>query len=281
MLDRFECRDSSLVGVGLNRKALDNLADEDVLGPHRRVVENIVEIIIRDKFGNEKHRSETRNLRVNGGADFWDQQLFKISTTLSGTNTISSIAAASGTGGPNSTATTVYTGTFTNAGSNAYVGYLITLTGGSTAANNGTYLCVASTTTTLTLANPNGAAQSSGTEPTVWTTVWTGQGGFIANYIALSTDSTTPAGSDTSLASEQTTNGLARAQATDTHSAGAASSSLAHTWTYTGSSSVTIAKVGLFTQSSNGVMILETLLSSTATVNNNGDTITVTWTINF
>src|SRR5271170_3931851 len=89
-------------------------------------------------------------------------------TVLTGTNTVSSVAAAGGTLGPNATACTVYTGTFTNGGGNAYAGLRITMSGGSTAANNGTYLCVASTTTTITLANPNGAAQSSGTEPLVF-----------------------------------------------------------------------------------------------------------------
>lgn len=91
-------------------------------------------------------------------------------TVLTGTNTVSSVAAASGTNGPNGTATTVYTGTFTNGGSDAYAGLVLCLSGGSTAANNGTYMCYASTTTTIELCNPNGAAQSAGTEPTVNTT---------------------------------------------------------------------------------------------------------------
>jgi hypothetical protein len=100
-----------------------------------------------------------------------------------------------------------------------------------------------------------------------------------ANYIALSTDTTAPAATDTSLLSEQTTNGLARAQGTLSHTAGTNSSSLAHTWTYTGATSTTIAKVGLFNAASAGTMVAETLLSSTATVSANGDQITVTWTI--
>src|SRR5271166_6943652 len=83
-------------------------------------------------------------------------------TLLTGTNTVTSVAAAGGTLGPNATACSVYTGTFTNAGSNAYAGLRITMYSSTTAANNGTYLCVASSTTTLTLANPNGATQSSG-----------------------------------------------------------------------------------------------------------------------
>lgn len=89
-------------------------------------------------------------------------------TVLTGTNTVSSVAAAGGTLGPGATATTVYTGTFTNGGSNAYAGFNITMTGFGTAANNGTFMCVASTTTTVTLTNPNGA--NSGAMGTVFAT---------------------------------------------------------------------------------------------------------------
>jgi len=237
-------------------------------------------IEVRDKDGRLKSRSFQHNLRTNVGADYWDSQLFALSGSISGTNTISSVAAASGTGGPGSTATTVYTGTFTNGGNNAYAGKIFILTGGTTAANNGVYLCTASSTTTITLANVNGATQASGTFPTVSTTVYPST--FLnANWIALTTDATAAAAGDTTLASEETTNGLARAQATDTHTASATSSLLSKTFTYTGSTSKVIAKVGLFDQSANGRLILETVLSSTATVNANGDTLTINWTINY
>ena len=157
-----------------------------------------VEVIVTDKFGVVKSRSVTSfetkggppNLRVNGGADFWNTQLFSTSV---------------------------------------------------------------------------GA-------------------GNQANWIALTTDSGAPLATDTALASEETANGLARKQATVTHTAGAASSVLSATWTYTGSTTKTIAKAGLFNQTGPpvaGTMVLETLLSSTATVNSNGDQVTVNWTVNF
>lgn len=78
-------------------------------------------------------------------------------TDLTGTNTVSSVAAAGGTLGPGGTACTVYTGTFTNGGTNAYAGLALNFSGFGTAANNGTFVCVASTTTTVTMTNPNGA----------------------------------------------------------------------------------------------------------------------------
>jgi hypothetical protein len=85
-------------------------------------------------------------------------------TVLTGTNTISSVAAAGGTHGPNGTATTVYTGTFTNGGSDAYAGLVLCASGwtGGGAPNNGTYKCYSSSTTTLELDNPNGANSVSG-----------------------------------------------------------------------------------------------------------------------
>lgn len=109
----------------------------------------------------------------------------------------------------------------------------------------------------------------------------TGAAGSQANYIGITTDVATPLVTDTVLASEETTNGLARAQGTVTHTGSAASTVVSHTWTYSGSSSKVIAKAGLFTAASSGTMALETLLSSTATVNSSGDQITINWTINF
>ena len=89
-------------------------------------------------------------------------------TVLTGTNTVSSVAAASGSLGPNGTATTVYTGTFTNGTANAYAGLTLCFSGFGTAANNGTFMCVASTATTVTVTNPNGA--NSGSMGTVFAT---------------------------------------------------------------------------------------------------------------
>lgn len=67
---------------------------------------------------------------------------------------IQSIAAASG-------GTTVYTVTSTTlAGSNGLLGNSITVAGATNPANNGTFVCVASSTTTLTLANNAGVLQS-------------------------------------------------------------------------------------------------------------------------
>jgi hypothetical protein len=112
---------------------------------------------------------------------------------LTGTNTIASVAAASGTAGPAGTATTVYTGTFTNGVANAYQGYVFTITAAATAANNGTYLCIASSATTITLCNPNGATMGTAATVSAVGSAWK-----IALYTATATmDKTTTAYSAT------------------------------------------------------------------------------------
>lgn len=66
----------------------------------------------------------------------------------------------------------VYTGTITGGANNAFVGQTFTITGFTTTANNGTFVCTASTATVLTLANPNSAAEThagSATTPAVGT----------------------------------------------------------------------------------------------------------------
>jgi hypothetical protein len=65
-------------------------------------------------------------------------------------------AAGNASGG-----STIYTGTFPNGASNAYVGFVFQVAGFVTNANNnGTFVCTASTTTTLTLSNALGVAES-------------------------------------------------------------------------------------------------------------------------
>lgn len=55
---------------------------------------------------------------------------------------------------------TVYTGTITGGGSNAFAGASFTIAGFSTSANNGTFVCTASSTTTLTLTSAAGVAET-------------------------------------------------------------------------------------------------------------------------
>lgn len=70
-----------------------------------------------------------------------------------GSFALTDVAAASG-------GTTVYTGTITGGGANAYAGYIFTVEDFTNSLNNGIFTCVASTTTTLTLNNVFGQAQT-------------------------------------------------------------------------------------------------------------------------
>jgi hypothetical protein len=70
----------------------------------------------------------------------------------------------------------VYTGTITGGGSNAFAGLTFVVAGFVTTTNNGTFVCTASTTTTLTLANIASAAEThAGTATaTTGTAIYTG-----------------------------------------------------------------------------------------------------------
>jgi hypothetical protein len=78
------------------------------------------------------------------------QQFFN---TPAGALTLTAAAAASG-------GSTVYTGTITGGGTNNFAGQLFTIAGFDLGANNGTFLCTANSTTTLTLSNANGVADT-------------------------------------------------------------------------------------------------------------------------
>ena len=98
----------------------------------------------------------------------------------------------------------------------------------------------------------------------------------VAQYIAVTTDSTTPSSSDTTLASEQTTNGLARVAGTYSSLGGTGAWQQQITFTYTGGTAITIAKSAMFDAASSGNMYYEVLLSPSATLND-GDALVLTW----
>lgn len=99
------------------------------------------------------------------------------------------------------------------------------------------------------------------------------------NYLAITTNTGAAfAATDTTLASELTTNGLGRAQGTYAHTAGTNTTTLTHTWTYSSTGAVVIASMATFNAASVGTMGEEDALSSSVTVSNSGDTCTVTFT---
>lgn len=104
-----------------------------------------------------------------------------------------------------------------------------------------------------------------------------------ANYLAVSANATAPSAASTTLPGEITTGGggLVRAQAVYAHTGGAATVTLAKTFTANGSDSlpVTLAKVGVLNAASSGTLVHETLLSATSTLTVSGDATTITETI--
>jgi len=144
---------------------------------------------------------------------------------------------------------------------------------------------------------------SSGTTPNATGNYFILPGSSWPWWVALSTSSASPAAADVTrtsdglwgdgtsggAATEQTTNGLARAYCgqgggTAPTIPGAGQIALNHTWTYSGASLVTIPKVVLFNSLAavGTIPMLETLLNAQATVNTSGDTIQLaSWTVTF
>lgn len=110
-------------------------------------------------------------------------------------------------------------------------------------------------------------------------------GGVPARCIALSTNSTAPSATDTTLAGELNNagGGLNRAVATYSHTLGASSYSLSNTWTANSSdgASNTVQKIGVFnsTLGTTGILVFESAITSPPTLVS-GDTLQVTETIN-
>jgi len=100
----------------------------------------------------------------------------------------------------------------------------------------------------------------------------------VCNYIALTNTAITPAATDTALSGEISANGLARAQATPAHTTNATSYTLAYTWTCATSAQAAQA-AGVFNAGSSGTLCFENTF--TAASLQIGDTLQVTWTINF
>ncbi len=98
-----------------------------------------------------------------------------------------------------------------------------------------------------------------------------------AGYIGLTTNTDSPAATDTTLTGEITTNGLARADAsTKTHSSGTNSTTIQHTFTASGTHTA-VQKAALFNAASSGYMAH--VNTFTPVTLQSSDTLQVTWTV--
>jgi len=104
--------------------------------------------------------------------------------------------------------TTVYTGTITAGAANAWQGIYFTVTGFANGLNNGTFLCTASTATTITLANPSGVAVTAAGTCSFQNPVQFGiHGGFVDGYATTNVGSRPPvSGSEIQYISSNVTN---------------------------------------------------------------------------
>lgn len=98
---------------------------------------------------------------------FLNTQLSASAVIQSTAQTLSAGTLASATG---SSGNTIYTGTITGGGSNAFAGFVFTVTGFANPLNNGVFVCLASAAGTLTLSNPSGVSGGTGGTATSITT---------------------------------------------------------------------------------------------------------------
>lgn len=165
----------------------------------------------------------------------------------------------------------VYTGTVTGGGSNAYAGRQFIVSGfaASSGANNGQFQCIASTVTTLNLTNSNGIAETHAgsaqdqTSSAVYTGTITGGGSnaFADQAFVVAGFVTTPANNGTyfATASSATTLTLDNPNAVaETHAATATGEDpIAFTYLTTNAGYVTVAATGLMTAVKAGESIIE------------------------
>jgi hypothetical protein len=161
--------------------------------------------------------------------------LTAVAASTIGVLTLSAAAAASN-------GLTVYTGTITGGGSNAFAGDTFTIAGFDNAANNGVFIATASTSTTLTLENANGVADTHAATatPEQGTAVYTGTitgGGSNAfagqTFVVAGFTGANNKGTFIATASSGTTLTLANDVATaETHAATATSQEVTNALTY-------------------------------------------------
>ena len=269
-----------------------------------RPMRNPVEVVVRDSAGRIKAIRRQHNQQLNAGINQLQRilQFGDIGTDLNG------FAIAGSATAP--TATTFTSGTalptaVAGSGNTGLQGHLLFVANGvaSDAFTSPVVGVIVSNTASVITVDQWYALPMTGAVGTTPAAASAGlvlPGGSLAAWIGLSTDTTTPAAADvtrsadglwangtaTAAATEQTANGLARAYcgfggATAPTFPAAQQYEFQHTWTYTGATGVTIAKVVLFNAAAAAgcIAVLDTLLNATATVSASGDTIQVTWTI--
>lgn len=208
---------------------------------------------------------QTHNLLTNAGRDLW-AAAFGHGTTKAGALTASSGTSATPSGGGLTT--------------DQYKGWRVhcPVTGITTAPVYGN---IGSNSTTVLTVDQwwDASGDTTGTTPAS-TNGYHIIASCDARFMGLTTDTGAASASDTSLASELTTNGLSRAKSTYAHSGGTSTYTESVTYSVSGGPQ-TVHKGGLFTAmntTAGGVMVFETVANVDAIVTTS-DTLNATWTV--
>ena len=188
-------------------------------------------------------------------------------------------ATAEGAATASSATTLTNTGaSFTTAGQGLAGQIVVAVTAGGTLVYG---VIVSNTATVLTVDqwyNPTSATGAAGTTPSATGRYMVLPGQNPAAWIALTTDATAPAATDTTLATELTTLGFSRAVGTYAHTAAATTYTLTKLFTATGTATINKSAIFGAATSANGVMPFESAVTSPPTLIS-GDTLTMTATI--
>lgn len=231
-------------GVKRHRTVLEAIAhhrpskETSVFSHHRTV--------IRDADGNVKWDGEYRhNLTTDTASGYTNRRDWQAKAMGGGLGAFFGATAAGAL-----TSVTATTATNTGAAfptTNQGLAGMIVACGPNSAGAGSTVfgVIVSNTATVLTIDQwYNPATGAAGTTPNGTATYQILPGQFPAMFLALTSDATAPAATDTTLTSEATTNGFARALATWAHTAAATTYTLTKTFTATGS--LTVNKEAVF-----------------------------------
>jgi hypothetical protein len=182
----------------------------------------------------------------------------------------------SGTIATASSATTL-TATSTPFSTDAYIGQIVVAEESTNAPVHATI--ISNTTSVLTVDAWRNGDDSAGTTPGSTANYHIVAGNAAARYIALTENAGAANAADTALTGELTTGGMGRALGTYAHTLGAATFTLAKTFSVSGTFPA-IHKAGLFQVStaSSSLLSFETVLNADANVVS-GDSLALTWTI--
>jgi len=234
--------------------------------------------VVRDKNGKLKYESYRHNLTTDSASGYTNRRDWQAKAMGLADVNASYVGAASAT-----SATSLTASGFPTTGQ-GLSGRIVACGPNSSGAGATVFGVIYSNTATVLSVDQwyNPGTMAAGTTPNGTCNYQVLPGQFPAVYLAVTSDATAPSASDTTLASELTTNGFSRAVATYAHTAASTTYTLNYTWTATGTETINKEAVfGAANTTAGGVMPFESAEPNPPTLVS-GDTLdqTVTVTIN-